>query len=116
MSFTIGYDAEVIIDSTGFFVKPKSYKMHQPRVRKATTRADGGQAYVDLGPGKRVWSMTILCLNDQQKYDGTPTGLRGSSTATPCGPATSTRSVQPSSIAIRSTVQRLLCISTAIAS
>jgi hypothetical protein len=77
MTFTIGYDAEVIIDSTGFFVKPKSYKMHQPRVRKSTTRADGGQAYVDLGPGKRVWSMTILCLNDQQKYDGTPTGLSG---------------------------------------
>ena len=47
------------------------------RIRKATVRADGGQAYVDLGPGKRTWSMTILCLNDQLKYDGTLTGLSG---------------------------------------
>jgi hypothetical protein len=74
---TIGQDCEVIINGTGFFVKPRSYKMQQPRIRKATVRADGGLAYVDLGPGKRVWSMTILCLNDQVKYDGTPTGLSG---------------------------------------
>src|SRR5581483_2845017 len=74
---TIGQDCEVIINGTGFFVKPRSYKMQQPRIRKATVRADGGQAYVDLGPGRRVWSMTILCLNDQTKYDGTPTGLSG---------------------------------------
>jgi len=51
--------------------------MKQPRVRKATVRADGGESYVDLGPGKRVWSMVILCLNDLLKYDGTPTGLVG---------------------------------------
>lgn len=73
----IGQDCEVILDGTGYFVRPKSYKMHQPRIRKATVRADGGQSYVDLGPGKRTWSMTILCLNDQLKYDGTPTGLSG---------------------------------------
>lgn len=73
----IGQDCEMILDSTGYFVKPKSYKMHQPRIRKATVRADGGQSYVDLGPGRRVWSMTILCLNEQLKYDGTPTGLTG---------------------------------------
>lgn len=77
MSFTIGLDAEVIIDGTGYFVRPKSYKMQQPRIRKTTVRADGGQSYVDLGPGRRVWSMTVLCLNDQLKYDGTPTGLTG---------------------------------------
>ena len=77
MAFTIGIDAEVILDGTGYFVLPGSYKMQQPRVRKATVRADGGQSYVDLGTGKRVWTMTILCLNDQLKYDGTPTGLNG---------------------------------------
>jgi hypothetical protein len=77
MSFTIGLDAEIILDGTGYFVLPRSYKMSQPRIRKATVRADGGQAYVDLGPGKRIWSMTILCLNDQLKYDGTPAGLSG---------------------------------------
>ncbi|MGH2479334.1 MAG: hypothetical protein ACRDHW_06745 [Ktedonobacteraceae bacterium] len=77
MAFTIGIDAEIGIDGNGYWVKPKSYKMQQPRIRKATVRADGGQAYVDLGPGRRVWSMTILCLNEQLKYDGTPTGLTG---------------------------------------
>jgi hypothetical protein len=73
----IGQDCEIILDNNGYFVKPKSYKMQQPRIRKATVRADGGQAYVDLGPGRRVWSMTILCLNEQTKYDGTPTGFSG---------------------------------------
>lgn len=74
---TIGYDAEVIIDGTGYFVKPASYTLKQPRIRKATVRADGGESYIDLGPGRREWSMTILCLNDLQKYDGTPTGMTG---------------------------------------
>lgn len=74
---TIGVDAEIVLDGTGYFVLPKSYKMQQPRIRKATIRADGGQAYIDLGPGRRIWSMTILCLNDQLKYDGTPTNLTG---------------------------------------
>jgi hypothetical protein len=74
---TIGQDCEIILDGTGYFVKPGTYKMHQPRVRKATVRADGGESYVDLGPGKRVWSMIVLCLNDLLKYDGTSTGLTG---------------------------------------
>jgi hypothetical protein len=51
--------------------------MKWPRIRKATVCADGGEGYVDLGPGKRVWSMVILCVNDLNKYDGTPTGLTG---------------------------------------
>ena len=74
---TIGIDAEIILDGTGYFVRPKSYKMQQPRLRKTSVRADGGLAYVDLGPGRRTWSVTILCLNDQLQYDGTPTGLSG---------------------------------------
>jgi hypothetical protein len=74
---TVGVDCEVILDGTGYFVRPKSYKMQQPRIRKATVRADGGQAYVDLGPGRRIWTLTILCVNDQLKYDGTPTGISG---------------------------------------
>jgi hypothetical protein len=74
---TIGVDAEVIIDGSGYFVRPRSYKMQQPRIRKATVRADGGQAYVDLGPGRRTWTLTILCVNDQLKYDGTPTNVSG---------------------------------------
>lgn len=74
---SIGQDCEMILDGNGYFVKPGTYKMKQPRIRKATVRADGGESYVDLGPGKRVWSMVILCLNDLVKYDGTSTGLNG---------------------------------------
>jgi hypothetical protein len=74
---TIGVDCEIILDSTGYFVVPGTYRMKQPRIRKATTRADGAESYVDLGPGKRVWSMIILCKNDLLKYDGTSTGTSG---------------------------------------
>jgi hypothetical protein len=77
MAFTIGLDAEIILDGTGYFIKPASYIVKQPRIRQATIRADGGQSYIDLGPGRRQWSMTILCLNDLLTYDGTPTGLTG---------------------------------------
>ncbi len=73
----IGLDCELILDGTGYFIKPGSYQMKQPRIRKATVRADGGLSYVDLGPGKRVWSMVVLCLNDLLRYDGTATGLTG---------------------------------------
>jgi len=74
---TVGVDCEVILDGTGYWIQPGSYKMHQPRVRKATVRADGGESYVDLGPGKRVYQMIVLCINDLLKYDGTSTGLTG---------------------------------------
>ncbi|TMC19629.1 MAG: hypothetical protein E6J34_14975 [Chloroflexi bacterium] len=74
---TIGVDCEIIIDGTGYFVKPGSYTLKQPRIRKATLRADGGEAYIDLGPGKRTWSMIILAINDLLRYDGIATGLTG---------------------------------------
>ncbi|HEY0755441.1 MAG TPA: hypothetical protein VGD98_15900 [Ktedonobacteraceae bacterium] len=77
MSFTIGLDAEIGLDGTGYFVKPGSYSVKQPRIRKATVRADGGESYIDLGPGRREWSMSILCLNDLLKYDGTASGKSG---------------------------------------
>src|SRR5689334_2679512 len=74
---TIGFDCELILDGTGYFVKPGSYHMRQPRIRSSAVRADGGLSYVDLGPGKRIWSMTMLCLNDLTRYDGVATGLTG---------------------------------------
>lgn len=74
---TIGQDCEVILDATGYFVKPGTYQMQQSRLRKITIRADGGESYVDLGPGRRNWSLVILCLNDLLRYDGHPTGLTG---------------------------------------
>jgi hypothetical protein len=74
---TIGIDCEIILDGTGYYIKANSYNMRQPRIREMTMRADGGASYVDLGPGKRVWSMTILCLNDLARYDGAATGKTG---------------------------------------
>ena len=73
----IGIDCELLIDATVYFVKPGTYTTKQPRIRKSTTRADGGTSYVDLGPGKRMWSMTLLCKNDLLRYDGATTGLTG---------------------------------------
>jgi hypothetical protein len=73
----IGLDCELILDGTGYFVKPGSYRMQQPRIRKATTRADGGLSYVDLGPGRRRWIFVLLCKNNLLRYDGSPTGLSG---------------------------------------
>jgi hypothetical protein len=74
---TIDIDCELILDSTGYFIKPGTYHLQQPRIRKMTVRADGGLSYVDLGPGKRTWSMVVLCLNDLLRYDGTSTGWTG---------------------------------------
>jgi len=74
---TIGIDCELIIDSTGYFIKPGTYRLQQPRIRKMSVRVDGGLSYVDLGPGKRTWSMTVLCLNDLVRYDVTTTGWTG---------------------------------------
>jgi hypothetical protein len=73
----IGVDCEIILDGNGYFVKPGSYQLRQPRIRKATVRADGAESYVDLGPGKRCWSIVILCLNDLTRYDGSLTGISG---------------------------------------
>lgn len=73
----IGTDCEVIIGNNGFFVKPNTYTVKQPRIRHTSYRADGSLSYVDLGPGKRLWSMTVLARNDLLRYDGTPTGLTG---------------------------------------
>jgi len=74
---TITVDCEIALDGTGYLVKPGTYLLERPRVRRATVRADGNESYVDLGPGKRVWRFTALALNDLTKYDGTPTGLAG---------------------------------------
>ena len=74
---TIGIDCELILDGSGYFIKPGTYHLQQPRIRKMTVRADGGLSYVDLGPGKRVWNMIILCLNDLLRYDGISTSLTG---------------------------------------
>ena len=73
----IGTDCELIVDGIGYFVKPGTYQVKQPRIRHVSYRADGSLSYVDLGLGKRLWSMTILARNDLLRYDGAPTGLTG---------------------------------------
>src|SRR5436305_15238850 len=77
MPYVIGYDAEIILDGTGYFIKPGSYVVKQPRIRQTSYRADGSLAYVDLGPGRRTWSMTILAINELRRYDGTVVGTTG---------------------------------------
>jgi hypothetical protein len=74
---SIGLDCELILDGTGYFIKPGSYLVKQPRIRHSSYRADGSLAYIDLGPGKRSWSMTILAHNDLQAYDGNIINLSG---------------------------------------
>ena len=77
MPYTIGYDCELILDNVGYFIKPGSYSVKQPRIRQISYRADGSLAYVDLGPGRRTWSMTILAINELRRYDGTLVGVSG---------------------------------------
>jgi hypothetical protein len=74
---TIGFDCEVALDGTGYFLKPSSYTVKQPRIRAAKYRADGSLSYVDLGPGKRQWSMIILAINELKKYDGSQVSTTG---------------------------------------
>ena len=77
MVYTIGYDCELILDNVGYFIKPGSYGVKQPRIRQMIYRADGSLSYVDLGPGRRMWSMTILAINELRRYDGTLVGVSG---------------------------------------
>lgn len=67
---TINYDAEIILNGVGYFVKPNSYSVKQHRISHSKYRADGGLAYTDSGVGKRTWAMTILAVNELKKYDG----------------------------------------------
>lgn len=74
---TIGVDCQIVLDGTGYYVEPHSYQVKRPRLRKAVITKGGGERYVDQGPGKRVWSMTILAVNELLRYDGQPLGMTG---------------------------------------
>ncbi len=73
----VGSSAQIVLDGYPYWLLPNSYQHFNPRLRKATPRADGNEAYVDFGLGKRVWRFTVLALNDLTNYDGTPTGFSG---------------------------------------
>jgi hypothetical protein len=65
---TVGVDCQVIVDGGGYFVEPGTYMVRQPRLRKATITKSGAERYVDAGPGKREWEMTLLCVNELVGY------------------------------------------------
>ena len=73
----VGSTAQIVLDGYPYWLLPNSYQHFSPRLRKATPRADGNEAYVDFGLGKKVWKFTVLALNDLSNYDGTPTGFTG---------------------------------------
>src|SRR5436309_597223 len=74
---TLGQDCQVMLDGQGYFVEPHTYQMHRPRIRRATVVKGGGERYVDLGPGKREWHMTMLCVNELTDYTGAAVLLTG---------------------------------------
>lgn len=77
MSYVIGQNCHIILDGTGYYVKPLSYKIKRPRIAKAQYRADGSLSFVDIGPGKRTFTMTILAKNELPNYDGTTNSNTG---------------------------------------
>ena len=67
---TLGVDCQVILDGVGYFVEPHTYAMKRTRIRKATVTKGGAERYVDMGPGKREWHMSLLCVNGLLDYTG----------------------------------------------
>ena len=73
----VGTIAQIVLDGSAYWIAPNTYEHFTPRLRKATARADGNQAYVDFGLGRKVWKFSVLALNNVSTYDGAPTGLTG---------------------------------------
>jgi hypothetical protein len=84
---TIGLDAQILLDGSGYFIEPTSFAVKQPRIRRAeltrtpaaagASGAGSGERYVDQGPGKREWSFTILAFQSIRTYAGTMVTLTG---------------------------------------
>src|SRR5260370_101580 len=77
MPNTLGVDCQIVLDGSGYFVEPHSYAMKRIRVRKATITKGGAERYVDSGPGKRMWHMILLCLNQLTDATGQLLPLTG---------------------------------------
>ncbi len=77
MGANVGIDCQVALDGTGYWVAAGSYRVHWPRLRKASVTMGGAERYIDAGPGKRVWRFTVLALDALTRYDGQPTGMAG---------------------------------------
>src|SRR5579884_2393022 len=86
---TLGYDCQVVLDGTGYFVEPGSYQMKPPNLPPPsrpvapslpTEPAKTGGVPVrilDRGPNQRIWTMNLLCLNTLKRADGTAMGPIG---------------------------------------
>lgn len=68
-----------MLDGQGYWLKAASYSRSQARVRKATIRQDGSEAYVDVGPGKYVWRFTVLAFDGLRDYTGAIVATSGAS-------------------------------------
>lgn len=78
---TIGTDCQIILDGTGYWVEPASYRVLRPRVSRADLTGQAanpvapgsgaGMRYVDRGPGKREWQFIVACFNNMTTYAGT---------------------------------------------
>ena len=77
---TIGTDCQVIIDGTGYWVEPASYKVGRARIRQAALTgvaaspvglgAGAGERYIDRGPGKREFTFIVVGFNGMKDYAG----------------------------------------------
>ena len=74
---TIGLDCQIIIDGTGYWIDPASYHMARPRVRSSTYNHQAasnhlgvGERYVDMGPGKREWTLIVIAWQAIDDYTG----------------------------------------------
>jgi hypothetical protein len=81
---TIGLDCQVILDGQGYWLMNDSYACHRPRVHRgdynrnpASGTAGVGLKYVDMGPGKRLWVMDVICWQAIRDYAGNPVTTTG---------------------------------------
>ena len=77
---TIGTDCQLILDGSGYFIEPATYKVMRARVRRADHTgqaaspvgfgAGAGEIYIDRGPGKREFQFIVVCFNNMTTYAG----------------------------------------------
>src|SRR5947209_20130224 len=84
---TIGTDCQLILDGTGYYIEPHSYKVSRPRVMRGdltgqaanpvSPGAGSGERFIDRGPAKRDWKFIVVAYNSLTNYDGTANATTG---------------------------------------
>lgn len=75
---TIGVDCNVTLENAnvnggkaaGFFVKPGSFTLTQPRRAQERLTAGGAVSYVESGLGKREFTFVVLCRSNVRNFNG----------------------------------------------